>query len=100
MKTLFDQPLCHTKDPKTSYDAAEKMIDTGELQRQEKEVLEKIRKLYKHPASWFTAKSLSRLSGLNYFKIQRRISGLERKGHVMDTGQKSEGCRVFILKGD
>ena len=99
MKTLFDQPIAHRNDPQTSYDAGQKMIDSGKLQEQEKEVLKQIKRLYSHPAAWFTAKSLARMSGLNYYKVQRRLSGLERKGHIINTGTKNEGCKVMVLKG-
>jgi hypothetical protein len=35
--------LCHTHDPETSFDAAERLIRSGELNRQETRVLGAIR---------------------------------------------------------
>jgi hypothetical protein len=73
--SLFDpRPLAHRADPQTSYDAADKVIQSGQLNKQEQEVLEAIREY--GGRGGITAKELSAKSVLNYFTIQRRLSGL------------------------
>lgn len=83
-QTLFDQPLAHTNDAITSYKAADKMIESGKLNEQEAEVYD-VLKRHDRDAG-YTAKELAFLmEGVYetcYFKIQRRLSGLRRKGKV------------------
>jgi len=94
--------LSHTNDPETSKEAAVKMVKSGALSREEKEVLNAI-KLH---LSWrkqfdesedFTAKEVHYYRGLNYYKIQRRLSGLRNKGKIERTGDKRDGCCVWRL---
>lgn len=93
-KTLY-----HRADPATSRDAAAKMIKSGKLARQEREVLRTIenRSSYGFVYSDFTAKELSAWDNSDYFVIQRRLSGLRRKGKIERTGQKRDGCCVWRL---
>jgi len=74
-EVLCQQPLSHTNDPQTSYDAAEK----ANLSDQEYEVYVAI---LNYKGANFTAKELSEQSGLNYWTIQRRLSGLRTKGKI------------------
>ena len=73
---LCNQPYAHTADPQTSFDAGQKMVESGELNRQQKEVHRAI-SVYTHTT--FTAKELSHRSGLNYWQIQRRLNELMNK---------------------
>ena len=77
MKSLFELPIAHTGDPQTSYDAGQKMIDSGALSDQEYEVWLAILEHYKKGN--FTAKELNKKSGLDYYTIQRRLNGLRQK---------------------
>jgi len=74
-------PLSHSNDPATSYDAVDKLIKNGELNRQEQEVYE-VLKRHDRPAG-YTAKELAFIMTgdftKNYFKVQRRLSGLRHK---------------------
>ncbi len=75
-------PLSHRDDPGTSYAAADRLINSGELNRQEQEVYE-VMKRHNRPAG-YTAKELAYIMTgdytKNYFKVQRRLSGLRHKG--------------------
>jgi len=90
MKTLFEPPLARDTDPMTSHEAAEKMVKSGALSRQEQEVYseivlyeERIRNLRPYPENkGVTAKEIANWSGLNYWMIQRRLSGLRNKGKI------------------
>ena len=75
-------PLSHSNDPTTSYDAIDRIINSGELNRQEQEVYEVLKR---HDRSaGYTAKELAFIMigdfTKNYFKVQRRLSGLRNKG--------------------
>jgi len=92
-------PIAHRDDPITSYEAGDKMLKSGQLQRQESLVLKYIRYYgFKQTFIDFTAKELSEYSHLSYYLIQRRLSGLHRKGKIERTGQKRGGCAVWRLK--
>ena len=109
MKTLFEPPIAHRGDPETSYEAGQKMIDSGELSRQEQWVLEQIQNSM---LGEFTALELARgIKDNLYSKIQRRLSGLRTKGkierlnteggvYIENTDQelkKRDGCAVWRL---
>lgn len=93
--------LAHKSDPQTSYDAAEKMVKSGALSRQEEQVLETIKfRLSFEPYTWksdFTAKELATTSVVDYYTIQRRLSGLHNKGKIERTGEKRGACMVWRL---
>lgn len=140
-ETLFDQmkefitrgvatqravnKLCHKSDPETSKGAADKMVKSGALSRQEDEVWRIICGITENVqhddgyarlgAKDFTAKELTLFSGLDYYTIQRRLSGLCDKGKIeriqsTDRGEllyyksggpiynKRDGCCVWRLK--
>jgi hypothetical protein len=72
--------LCHRDDPETSFDAAERLIRSGELNRQEKLVCNAILDYAAGLHGFdFTAKELAAQSNLDYYMISRRLSGLEGK---------------------
>lgn len=114
-------PIAHRDDSQTSYDAGQKMLDSGKLQRQEKEVYkemllyeERIRFLKNYPKNkGVTAKEISNWSGMNYWMIQRRLCGLRSKGKIerlaKDGTKWVEGkkmmtrdgcCAYAIVKGE
>lgn len=98
MTTLFDRPVAHARDPQTSYDAGQKLLDSGKLNDQEYEVYVAIKN---YGGENFTAKELSEKSGLNYWTIQRRLSGLYHKGKIERINQRfarRDGCCVWRLK--
>jgi len=74
--------LSHREDPETSRMAAKAVIITKRLNKQEKEVYETLKR-HDRGTAGYTAKELAYLMGgeyqKNYFKIQRRLSGLLRK---------------------
>lgn len=105
MTDLFT--LCHKNDPQTSYDAAERMIKSGALGRQEQEVYGAIRTT---PGSAmqsfdFTTKDIAlQMSdeSFPYWKCydtcRRRFSGLHNKGKIERTGEKRDGCMIWKLR--
>jgi len=74
--------LSHERDPETSREAAKAIVVSGRLNKQEKEVYETLKR-HDRGTAGYTAKELAYLMGSehqkNYFKIQRRLSGLLRK---------------------
>lgn len=94
--------LCHKNDPETSRKAAERMVKSGELSRQEKIVFRGIQHhLIGGHREDFTAIELAKWmigdTPKTYYMIQRRLSGLYRKGKIKRTGQKRNGCCVWKL---
>lgn len=115
MKSLYDfaiagmkaqaeaNKLCHRNDPETSREAAKKMVKSGKIQGQERLVyfiIQRYKNTFtKYHQFDFTAKELvNHTYTLNYFQIQRRLSGLHRKGYIERTGEKRNGCAVWRLK--
>lgn len=99
--TLFDRPLSHTGDPITSYEAADEMVKSGKLNKQEQEVWKEINRGIDNMETClglqhqnFTAKELASWSGIDYFVIQRRLSGLHNKGKIerIKTGKERIGA--------
>lgn len=105
--------LHHRNDPKTSREAADRMVKSGALNRQEQEVYNDIRRYIidcKH--NDFTPKELGAWCGTDYHTIQRRLSGLRDKGKIeriyLGVDKKSgryifdrrDGCCVWRLKGE
>jgi hypothetical protein len=96
--------LCRTNDPETSKVAAEKMVESGKLNHQEKEILDKIQSI---PGSAmksfdFTTKDIAlRMLNYPYHKAydicRKRFSGLRDKGKIETTGDVRESCRVWRL---
>ena len=102
MKYLFSTPLARVKDPITSHKAAEKMVVSGALNKQEKEVYDAIlRNAIMFPD--FTTKDIAiAMLSMPYWKAydicRRRFSGLKNKGKIELTGDRRDGCRVWRLK--
>ena len=105
--------LCHANDPETSHKAAEKIVKSGKLERQERLVLITIEDICKTLAKDnFTPKEIAKWNDrFSYSTIQRRLSGLHRKGKIErlsedgtvwfeDCGKKKmvrKGCCVWAL---
>ena len=102
MKTLFDQPSSHTKDPQTSYEAAEKVIKSGKFQYSVEQVREAITRYCKVFGFEFTAKEvadfISKEDKIDYYPlyiiIQKRKSVLENQGFLIITDRESNDCCV------
>ena len=98
------QKLARTDDPQTSKDAAEKMVKSGELNRQEQAVYGGILGYVRNRTKKdFTTKDIARYwwpaTYYNAYDIcRKRFSGLENKGKIELTGDRRDGCRVFRLK--
>lgn len=104
--------LCHKSDPCTSHDAADKIVKSGALSRQEERVLDAIKCYICHSCKYdFTAKDIFTSSTISYYTIQRRLSGLHNKGKIerIQSGlrsvrsgnlipKKRDGCCVWRLK--
>ena len=86
MKTLFDAPpYAHANDVRTSYDAGQRMVESGKMSYQENQVFGWIQDyLEEHPIDKdFTARELAMWRYANkYDVIQRRLSGLRRKSKI------------------
>ncbi len=100
VNTLFGRAkkLYHKDDPDTSKEAAEDMVKSGRLSKQEEEVWQTIKyhvnnTFYKD----FTAKELVPWRRLDYYLVQRRLSGLHNKGKIERTGAKRGKCRVWRI---
>lgn len=109
---LLPYPLARDKDPMTSHIAAEKMVNSGKLNQQENDVYHRAIQYvayFRNPND-FTAKEISAGSAIDYYTVQRRLSGLRNKGKIerLNTeggawveGQelmKRDGCCVWRLK--
>jgi len=110
-KTLFEPPLARDTDPMTSHEAAEKIVKSGKLNKQEQEVYneivlyeERIKNLRPYSENkGVTAKEIANWSGLNYWMVQRRLSGLRNKGKIerlaKDGTKWIEGKKQMIRDG-
>ncbi len=101
--------LARTENPQTSKDAAEKMVRSGALNRQEKRVYDAITKYSMcHSAKEFTTKDVAIwMLPMPYYKAydicRKRFSGLhlKRKIALVFEGldiKRRDGCRVWRLK--
>lgn len=101
---LFEYAGCTTalarkNDPQSSKDAAEKMVKSGALSRQEDEVLYVIWSVQK---SDFTTKEIAEhMIAYPYHKAydicRKRFSGLRNKSKIERTGEIRDGCFVERL---
>lgn len=92
--------LAHTADPQTSFDAGQKMVESGKMSEQENQVFGWIQDfLEEHPEDKdFTARELAWWRYANkYHVIQRRLSGLRHKGKIERTSEKRDGYCVWRL---
>lgn len=76
------------------------MIKSGELNRQERLVFITIQDVCNAlGVKEFTPKEIIKWDDrFSYYVIQRRLSGLHRKGLIERTGGKRDGCAVWRLK--
>lgn len=80
MNTLFGiLPLARNKDPVSSFEAAEELVASGDLETQEQEVLAALKL---HPG--LSSKKLAEVSGLNRYTVARRLPGLRYKGRAQN----------------
>ena len=102
MKYLFSPPLARAKDPETSHKAAEKMVVSGALSRQEKEVYDVILECDTTFPDFTTKDIAIAMLSMPYWKAydicRRRFSGLKNKGKIELTGDRRDDCRVWRLK--
>ncbi len=80
--SLFDirqLPLARNSDPISSFEAAEELVNSGELETQNRQVLTALKL---HPG--LSSKKLAEVSGLNRYTVARRLPGLRDKGQVQN----------------
>ena len=106
MSKQLELPLSHKSDPITSYIAADKMIKSGKLNEQEQKVMCEIN-IHIGKDRDFTAKELARESnnqfygsGIDYFTIQRRLSGLCSKDKIERITSKTKAGKVIYKRRD
>lgn len=96
--------LARTENPQTSKDAAEKMVVSGALNRQEKMVYKTIKYYIEiHSHKDFTTKDIAIwIMSMSYHKAydicRKRFSGLANKGKIELTGGRRDSCRIWRLK--
>ena len=90
----FERALAHRKDPETSRQAARRMVESERLSKQQKAVLEIMRKF---PKDNFTPYELAGGFNALYFAIERRKNELCRKGLIIKTGEIRNGREVYRL---
>jgi len=114
--SLFQSYLLARKDsPQTSKDAAKRMVESGELSRQEQQIYDAILKSAKKD---FTTKNIAAwmFNFTSYDKAydicRKRFSGLQMKGKIelvkvkknitdctfIYVDKRRDGCRVWRLK--
>jgi hypothetical protein len=104
-ETLFDYPIAHRNDPMTSYDAGQKMIDSGKLNKQQADVYLLI-KWYcnfngktdftaKEVAMYVQNKFPTTYKHITYIVIQRRKHEIP---YIEETKEVRDGCCVWRLK--
>lgn len=70
-------PIARTTDPLTSHEAAAELTRSGRRGTQAEQVLAVVRRW-----SGLTAGEIGEISGLGHVPAQRRLSDLERAGHI------------------
>ncbi len=97
------QPLSHTGDPQTSYDAAERLVQSGGLNKQEALVLDTLRR-HDRPEG-YTTKEMAELvyypeknKTQKYHMCARRLPGLLNKDKVKRLIISRDGCRAWRVK--
>jgi hypothetical protein len=76
---LWDTPLCRSTDPSTSRMAAEDMVGSGKIGKQEQIILDGI---IHHPG--LTAAELSDYIPLRHDQTHKRLRGMVRKGLLVE----------------
>ena len=95
--------LARAKDVMTSHDAADKLVKSGRLNEQERNIMFAIQMWTKNGGEDFTTKDIATcISWCTYDKAydicRKRFSGLRNKGKIERTGKKRDGCYVERLK--
>lgn len=86
--TLFDNiPIAAANDPVTSHVAADKLNESGKRESLARQIYKAIRK-WPHR----TNGELSRLTGIEYYRLEKRVSDLKNAGWVKESGQRK--CTV------
>jgi len=108
MENLFAETvrrLARTCDPETSKKAAVKMVESGGLNRQERDVYEGILRFRRLIGGDFTTKDIAQeMIGRKYTYYQaydicrKRFSGLRDKGKIELTGERRDCCQMWRLK--
>jgi len=95
---LFPTALAHRDDPLSSYLAAGKV----DLPKQQAEVLQAFRDTLRDgkwtQALGVTARELSKLANMDYFKIQRRVNELEDKNLIYRLTEIWDGIKRFKIR--
>ena len=86
-QTLFDPPLSRRTDPISSYEAADELVQSGQLETQEQEVLAVLRE---HPG--LSSKKLAEVSNGNRYIFARRLPGLRYRGLAQNCPQDCIAC--------
>ncbi len=91
MNTLFDiLPLARNSDPVSSFEAAEELVESGRLGKQEQEVLTSL-ELY--PGS--SSKELAEKSGMDRYAVARRLRRLEYTGRARNCPRDCfKACKI------
>ena len=96
--------LARTENPQTSKDAAKRMVESGELSRQEKMVCGEIIRYHYMLGEDFTTKDIAlQLTNKTmpydkaYDICRKRFSGLFNKMKIVLTGERRDGCRCWRL---
>lgn len=88
--TLFDAiPLSHTKDPATSYIAADKFTKSGRREAHCNLIYETIKHF-----QGLTSAEIASQCGLGYMQVVRRVSELKTKGRI-----KTGAERICSIQG-
>ena len=98
MKTLFDYPASHNKDPVTSYEAEEKVTKSGKRSRQAMEVFEVLKR---HNGS--TSAELGFIMNDRYLPARRlpdlEKAGLVKRGIIRECLVCKYKCVTWLVKG-
>lgn len=103
---LCNQPLAHTKDPITSYEAADKIVKSGVFHYSVEQVRQAIKRYLKVFGPDFTAKEvaefISEEDKIDYFKlyivIEKRKSVLKNQCFIKETERERDDCKVWELR--
>ena len=90
--------LARANDPDTSKAAAVKMVESGNLTKQQESVLNIIIHYSKNHKDFTPLELTDGHRTTLYFAIQRRKNELENKGCIETTGEVRNGMEVWRLK--
>jgi len=90
-------PLARDKDPITSHEAADKMVKSGKLTKQQNSVLKIIARYCKNHKDFTPLELTDGHWTALYYAIQRRKNELNHKGYIESTGEVRNGREVWRL---